>query len=121
MLMMIPGKRRYAITRGYAEMSQRDCEALGAIRHVAVGIAMQRSVGQATYDFRAAEVCLGSSQNNRQRQLEIHHQAIHRLLPPRLIPLKVTTTVRQNRPGFESARYSTSAQAFLDSVFYVHL
>ena len=77
-LVVVPAQRRDAVTALEAELSERHCKLLRAARHVCVGVAVERLVGQARDDLLVAEVRLRAPKQGRDRQLEVHHQAVHR-------------------------------------------
>ena len=89
MLVVVPAQRCNAVAALEAQLTQRHGELLRAARHVRIGVAVERLVGQAGDDLLLAEVRLRAAQQGRKRQLEVHHQAVHHA-PPR---------GRRSRPG----------------------
>ena len=82
-LVMVPAERRDPVAALEAETLQRDRELPRAPHRVAVRRAVEALVGEARDDLAVAVVRLGAPQQMRQRQLEIHHQAVHGTPPAR--------------------------------------
>ena len=77
MLVMVPAERRDARAALEAELLQRGGELLRAPHRLAVVRAVEALVGQARDDLAVAEERLGPLEDVRQRQREVHHQAVH--------------------------------------------
>src|SRR5262249_50306540 len=80
-LVVIPREGRDAVAALEPEPLQRDCELFRAPRHVAVRVAVEAPVGEPRHDLLVAEVRLGAPEQRRQRQLVLHHQAVHQDSP----------------------------------------
>jgi hypothetical protein len=78
MLVMVPAQRRDAVTALETQLTKRHRKLLRAAGHVDVGVAVERLIGQASDDLLLAEVRLRAPEQSRNRQLEVHHQAVHR-------------------------------------------
>ena len=78
MLVVVPAQRRNAVTALEAHLSKRNRKLFRAARHVGVGVAVERLVGQTGNDLLLPEVRLRALQQRRNRQREVHHQAVHR-------------------------------------------
>jgi len=77
MLRVVPAQRRDAVAALEAETLQRDRELARAPHRVAVRRATDALVGETRDDFAVAEVRFRPTQQVRQRELEVHHQAVH--------------------------------------------
>ena len=80
---VVPGERGDAVAGADAEVRERAGEAPRANGPVGVGVAMQRLVRPARHDFAAAEQLFGATEDRREREREVHHQAVHRVLQGR--------------------------------------
>ena len=56
---------------------ERDGEPARALGHVGIPVAVEALVGQPRRDHSVAEERLRAAQQRRQRELEVHHQAVH--------------------------------------------
>ena len=77
-LVVVPAERRDAVAALEAERLEPHGERAGAPGHLGVGVAVEALVGQARDDLGAPEVRLGAPQQRRERELEVHHHAVHR-------------------------------------------
>ena len=82
-LPVVPAQRRDAVAALEPELPQRDRELLRAGQRLGVGRAVEGLVREPADDLAAAEVRLRPPQQVRERQREVHHQAVHRIKPPR--------------------------------------
>src|SRR5262245_30962108 len=76
MLRVVPAERRDAIGRADTEAAERARQPARANRELAVGGAVERFIGEPRDDFAARVQRLGATENRRQRQRIIHHQAL---------------------------------------------
>ena len=76
-LVVVPRERRDAVATLEPELLERHRELPGAPGAVAVGVAVEALVGEPRHDLLVREVCLRTPQERRERQLEVHHQAVH--------------------------------------------
>ena len=75
---VVPAQRGDAVAGLNAEVDEHLGQAAGAAGEVGVGVAAdQAAVGKARDDFAGAEELFGAAENRRQRQREVHHQAVH--------------------------------------------
>ena len=77
-LVVVPAQRPHAVARLEAELPEPDRELLRPARQVAVRVAVEALVGQPGDDLLVAEVSLRAPKHRRKRELEVHHQAVHR-------------------------------------------
>ena len=77
-LPVVPAQRRDAVAALEPELPQRDRELLRAGQRLGVGRAVKGLVREPADDLAAAEVRLRPPQQVRERQREVHHQAVHR-------------------------------------------
>ena len=77
-LVVVPAERRNPVAALEAEPTEPDGELLRPSHHVRVRVAVEGAVGEARDDLLRAEVRLDAAQDRRQRQLVVHHQAVHR-------------------------------------------
>jgi hypothetical protein len=83
MLVVVPAERRHAVAALEPEVLERDRERTGSPAGVRVRHALERAVGQPGDDLLAAVVLLGAAQEHGQRQLHVHHEAVHAESPCR--------------------------------------
>ena len=76
-LVVVPAEGRDAVAALEAGLLQRDCELPRAAERVAVVRAVEALVGEARDDLAVAEERLRPAHQVRQRQREVHHQAVH--------------------------------------------
>ncbi len=76
-LVVVPAERRDPVAALEAELLQRDRELPCAPHRVLVRRAVEALVGEPRDDLAVAVVRLRAPQQVRQRQLEVHHQAVH--------------------------------------------
>ena len=76
-LVVVPGERRDAVAALEPEVLQRHGELPGAPGAVAVRVAVEALVGEPRDDLLVREVRLRAPQERGERQLEVHHQAVH--------------------------------------------
>ena len=77
MLVMVPAKRGHAIAVFDAQFLQGHGQPLGPLDHVAIGVAMDRFVGQPGDDLAIVVQLLRAAEHRGNRQLEVHDQAVH--------------------------------------------
>jgi len=77
-LVVVPAERGDAVTALEAKLAQCQRELPRAARHVGIRVTVERPVRQARDDLLLAEVRLRAPQQGRNRQREVHHQAVHR-------------------------------------------
>ena len=87
-LVVVPGERRDSIAALEPELFEGDGELLGSSRHVPVGVTVEALVRQPGDDLLLPEEGLRPPQDRGKRELVVHHQAVHRRLPPRSGPMK---------------------------------
>ena len=76
-LVVVPAERRDAVAALEAGLLQRDRELPRAAQRLAVVRAVEALVGQPRDDLAVAEERLRPAQQVRQREREVHHQAVH--------------------------------------------
>ena len=76
-LMVVPAERRDAVAALEPELGERDRELLRAPHRLAPGRAVEALVGEPGDDLVGPVVRLDAPQHVRQRELEVHHQAVH--------------------------------------------
>ena len=76
-LVVVPAQRRDAIAAFEAGLLERDRELPRSTQRLAMVRAMEALVGQARDDLAVAEERLRPAQDMRERQREVHHQAVH--------------------------------------------
>ncbi len=76
-LVVVPAERANAIAALEPELLQRDRELSGTPHRVGVRRAVEALVGQARDDLATPEVQLRALEDVRQRELEVHHLAVH--------------------------------------------
>jgi hypothetical protein len=76
-LVVVPAQRRDAVSAVEAELLQGDGELPGSPRHVPVRVAVEALVGKPGDDLLVPEERLRSIQDRRERELVVHHQAVH--------------------------------------------
>src|SRR5205814_7396773 len=76
-LHVVPAERGNAVAPFEAELLERDRELLCAAHRLAMVRAVEALVGQPRDDLAVAEVRLRTLQDVRERQLEVHHLAVH--------------------------------------------
>ena len=81
---VVPAERRDAVAALEAELLQRDRELARAPAEIGERVGVEAPVRQPRHDLLMREVRLGPLQDGRQRQLEVHHQALHDCSFPRL-------------------------------------
>ncbi len=84
-LVVVPAERRHAVARLEPDPLQRHGELLRATAEIGERVAVEATVRHPRHDLLVREVRLGPLQDRRQRQLEVHHQALHVCSFPRLI------------------------------------
>ncbi len=77
-LIVVPAEGADAVAGFESQPREPHGELLRAARHVGVRVAVEALVRQAGDDFALAKERLGPAQQRRQRQLEVHHQPVHR-------------------------------------------
>jgi hypothetical protein len=77
-LVVVPAQRRDAVASLEAEALERDRERPRTPHRLAVARAVERPVRHPRDDLLVAPVRLRAAQDHRQRQLHVHHQAVHR-------------------------------------------
>src|SRR5665811_555039 len=95
MLVMVPAERRNPVAALEAEAFQCDRELPRAPHRVLVRRAVEALVWQARDDLAVAVVRLRPPQQMRQRELEIHHQAVHGAPRSRLMDARTSTRSRE--------------------------
>ena len=76
-LVVVPAERRDAVAGLEAELLQPDGELLRPPGHVPIRVAMEALVREPADDLLVAEERLRPLQERRERELVIHHQAVH--------------------------------------------
>ena len=76
-LVMVPAQRGHGISGLDPQPPERESEFLRPLRHVAIRVAVKAPVRQARHDFLLEEMLLRTPKHPIQRQLIIHHQAVH--------------------------------------------
>ena len=74
---VVPAEGGDAVARFESQREQGGGEAPGADREVAVGVALDRLVGEAPDDLVARVDLFGAPEDGRQREGIVHHQAVH--------------------------------------------
>ena len=92
-LVVVPAERRHAVAALETRLLQRDGQLPRTAHRVAVVRAVEALVGQARDDLAVAEERLRAAQQVRQRQREVHHQAVHPAHSP----------MRERRPRLRDA------------------
>ena len=108
MLMVVPAERRNAVAAFEPEIVQCDGELPRTPHRVAVRRAMEALVGKPRDDLAVAVIGLGAPQEVRQRQLEIHHQAVHHAVTG--APSTASATSARSSAGGEPRPWSQSAR-----------
>jgi hypothetical protein len=88
-LVVVPAERRDPVAALEPELLQGDGELLRPSRHVPIGVAVEALVGQARDDLLVAEEGLRPLQDRGNRELVVHHQAVHHQMPPRVGPTEI--------------------------------
>ena len=79
---VVPAQRRDAVAAFQAELLERDRKPARTPSGFGVCRPMEAPVGHARDDLLVAVVELGAAEEHRQRQLGVHHQAVHQCAPP---------------------------------------
>jgi hypothetical protein len=77
-LVVVPAQRRDAVAALEAELLQADGELLRPPGHVRIRVAVETLVGHAGHDLLVPEERLRAAKQRRERELVVHHQAVHR-------------------------------------------
>ena len=77
MLIVVPAERGNAVLGADAQALEPACQPARAVGEVGVRVPMERPVRPACDDGAAREDPLGATQDCRQREREVHHQAVH--------------------------------------------
>ena len=76
-LVVVPAEGGDAVARLEAEPLQRHRELPGALAEVGERVGVEAPVRHPRHDLLVREVRLRALEDRRQRQLEVHHQAVH--------------------------------------------
>ena len=85
MLVVVPAERRDAVARLQPDAFQRHRELPRSLAEVRERVAVKAPVRHPRHDLLVREVRLRPLQDRRQRQLEVHHQALHDCSFPRFM------------------------------------
>ena len=84
-LVVVPGERRHPVAGLETDALQRHRELARAPAEVRERVRVEAPVGHPRHDLLVREVRLRALEDRRQRQLEVHHQALHDCSFPRFI------------------------------------